>query len=133
MLNLEEEIGNWYCYPKESTLFDIKIYVFIETKDTVLVSFNVSPESLTWDSYCLPITLTELQSFITALNTVNKSHTIKKSGMFSRTIEVDSSYKYIMYGKVSFWKILISFKMITVSVEAISELMQDFVSKEKHG
>ena len=133
MLNVEEEIGNWYCYPKESTLFDIKIYVFIETKDTVLVSFNATPESLTWDSYCIPITLTELQSFITALNTVNKSHTIKKSGMFSRTIRVDSSYKYTMYEKVSLWKVPISFKMITVSVEAISELMQDFVSKEKHG
>jgi len=132
VLNVEEEIGNWYCYPKESTLFDIKIYVFIKSKDTVLVSFNATPESLTWDSYCIPITLTELQSFITALNTVNKSHTITKSGMFSRTIRVDSSYKYMMYEKVSFWIIPISFKGLSVGVEAISELMHDFVLTEKY-
>jgi hypothetical protein len=133
LLNIEEEIGNWYCYPKKSTLFDTKIYVFIESKDNFLVSFNVSPESLTWDSYCISIKLIELQSFIKALNTVNKGYTIKKSGIGSRRITVDSTYKYTMYEKVSIWEIPISIKTITVGVESLSELIQDFLSKEKYG
>ena len=126
MLNIEAEIGNWYCYPKKSSLLDTKIYVFIESKDNFLVSFNVSPESLTWDSYCISIKLIEFQSFIKALNTVNKGYTIKKSGILSRIMRVDATYKYTMYEKVFLWKILISIKMITISAESLAELIQDF-------
>ena len=126
LLNIEDEIGNWYCYPKEGSLFDIKIYIFIESKDTFFISFNVSPESLTWDSYCIPLTLFELKSFIGALKSVNKSYQIKRSGFQSRVITVDSAYKYTIYEKVYLWKIPISFKMMTIDVDSFGELMQDF-------